>query len=290
MRAGRAALVVAAVACVFFIAASPLAVHAEKKTMRSQCVVLFESFSETWCPACGKSEPVKDQLWAAYGPSQIAMVDYHPKASGHDDPFAISAVRARVGYYYPDYKLVPPTAIIDGVTTLVGSGSYPSYQDFVNAINPRLAVPRSFEIGISGDISSGSVQVSLAQTGTSSAAGLTMRYALVESDLYDKNGEDIDGTYHHVVRLIPANDTVALPVPSGGQSFTKNYALNASWVTSKLSFVAFIEDDSTKEVLQACFYGYGGTVVPEISPLAVIPLGGLFAALFIVPMRRKSGR
>ena len=78
-------------------------------------------------------------------------------------------------------------------------------------------------------------------------------------------------------------DPAALP-----KDIKKSFTIDQSWNSGKLSFVAFLQTDTTKEVLQACTYGYGGNSVPEIGPLFVIPLGGLFVAVLAAASRKDK--
>jgi hypothetical protein len=132
---------------------------------------------------------------------------------------------------------------------------------------------RNFDITISGNISSGSVEVHLDQLGLSNTGNFVLRYALIESECYYRGGTDIDEYYDRVVRNIPQDDainTTSLPA-----DFTKIFTIKTGWRLNYLSFVAFLQSDDNKEVVQSDFYGRG-VPVPEISPFVLFSITGLF--------------
>jgi thiol-disulfide isomerase/thioredoxin len=269
------------------IAAAPYAAHAEKRTLQDQCVVLFEKVTGTWCPPCGTVSPTVDQVWDDYGATKVAIVEYHngqfanPGASYYD-PFASDATNTKAG----DLGVTGvPTVFIDGKTKLVGVQDYATYQ---TEIDSRLGIVRDFTITVAGDVTSGSVDVTLDQLGSSSATNTVLRYAVVESDKYFSGGTDPDNTYHHICRAIPTEDAITLPL-SGPATFTKTYTVDGGWDSGKLSFVAFLQSTSgDKEVYQAIFYGYGAPAVPEFNAMFMLPVGGALVAIIAVAMTGKG--
>lgn len=281
MTFGRFVPVCAIVACFVALGCSPFAVGGQYRVMDDQNVVLFEKFTATWCSACGVVAPTIDQLWANYGSTKLAIVEYH-LGSSQGDPYAISDGVTRFGYYGGYYL---PDIEIDG-KGFVGS-SY-AYSDYSNAINARLSTSRNFTISISGDISSGSMDVHIDQKGSLSVSSLKVRYAVLESNLIYPQGSNPGGLYNHVVRAIPSEDSLSLPLLGSGANFTKTFAVNGTWDTSKLSFVAFLQDDTTKAVYQSCFYGYGELAVYEFNTAFVSPAAGIIAIISVAAVRRTK--
>jgi hypothetical protein len=278
------------VACIVFtslviLAAAPLSVRAESKTMTAQNVVCIEKFTGTWCTPCGNIATTVDSLWTNYGPGQIALIEYHVNQSvSQTDPYATDPSSGRESYYALSSV---PSLVFDGSNALSGENDYSAYQAKIDA---RLGIAKNFALSVSGDVTTGSVSVHLEQTGTATGSNVYMRYRILESELYydGSPSTDPDKTYQHVSRLhVTPTDQVTLPM-SSAKDFTKTFKIDSSWNKQKLSFVAFLQNDDTKEIYQTCYFGYDGQSVPEISPLFIIPIGGLFIALYAIAIRRKS--
>jgi len=250
----------------------------------TQNVVLFEKFTGTWCSPCGAISPNVSKIWEFYGSTKLAIVEYH-LVWGRTDPYEIPAGVTRSNYYNVG-SIGIPYILTDGTYVTYGKGY--NYTSMSEAINQSLAVTRHFEIGISGDLASGSVTVHISQISPTTATDLRLRYAIVESNLIYHAGTSPGGWYNHTVRAIPAEDIITLPLPVGGSDFVKTFTLSPSWVTQNLSFVAFLQNDSSKQVLQSCFYGYGAATVYEFNAVLLFP-GAVFVAIVsLIAFRRKN--
>jgi thiol-disulfide isomerase/thioredoxin len=269
-------------AMIVSLAAFPISVHGQPKSLQQNGVVLLEKFTGTWCPPCGAIAPTIKKVWNEYTGSKLAIIEYHFNGAGSTDPFRIVESNTRSTYYGITSL---PTVWIDGKKMLMGSDQI-TYDNLTGTINSRLATERAFEITISGNISSGSVKVHLDQLGSSSAGNLVLRYALVESECYYRGGTDLDEYYDHVVRFLPQDD--AINTSSLPAEFTKTFTIKPGWRLNYLSFVVFLQNDDNKEVVQSCFYGWG-VPVPEISPLALVPIAGLFIVSTALITGRRSG-
>jgi hypothetical protein len=276
----------ALVVCMVSLVCSPVAASGEYRVLDDQCVVLLEKCTGTWCPPCGSVSPIIDEIWDSYGSTQLAIIEYHNGASsgGYYDPFAFNASNQKV----TDLGVSGlPTVFIDGGSKMVG-GNEITKTACENAINTRLAIMRDFTITVTGDVTTGSIDVTLDQPGSSSATDTKLRYVVVESDKYYTGGTDPDNTYHHICRAILPEDSITLPL-SGPVSFTKDFTIDGSWSASKLSVVAYLQSASgANEVYQACFYGYGGSAVYEFNPTLLFPAIGIIAMVSVVAFRKKT--
>jgi hypothetical protein len=172
---------------------------------------------------------------------------------------------------------------VDGGKPIEGYDNI-KYYSVSDAVNTRLLKERAFDISFSGDISAGSVTVTIEQTASSSYNNATVRYALVESNCYLVNSTASDHFYQHVTRALLNDDNMTLPLTQTMQ-FTKMVPIDPTWTLQNLSLVAYIQNNNTKEVLQSNLYGYD--TVPEVSPLFIIPMGGLAVAVFAFSIRRS---
>jgi hypothetical protein len=159
-------------------------------------------------------------------------------------------------------------------------------QAYLDMIDLRLGYKSSFEITVSGSITGGIVTVHLNQIDSTYAVSPVMQYMVVENGISYPSGTEWDGIYDHILRMTLSPDSITLPVPSGGVGFSKSFVIDSSWNPDKLSFIAFIQNGSSKEIFQSCYYGYGGLAVPEINPLMVLPMGGLFVAVLVIARRK----
>jgi hypothetical protein len=281
---GRALCVLGLVVALVGLFAAPLLVHGQEYIQGNQCVVLVEEFCATWDPASGATTNIVKQVWIDYGPSKVSMIQYHfHQKGGYYDPFTIPENMQRLNYYNP-YGI--PAVVVDGGKPIEGYDNI-KYYAVSDAVNNRLIKERAFDISISGNIPSGSVTVMVEQAASSTYNNATLRYALVESNCYYNASTASDNTYQHVARFIPKEDNITLPLTQT-VSFTKNFPLDPTWAWQNLSFVAYLQNNNTKDVLQSNLYGFD--TVPEISPLFVIPMGGLFLAVFALSMRRRLMR
>ena len=282
MKHERMNLMCACILAVSIIAllAAPAAVHAEKKTLRSQGVVLLEDFTNVMASQCGYVDPILDQVARDYGTSQLAVIRYHVNGGGYTDPFKTTEGTNRAGSYYGISGL--PYCVVDGQWSLLGMTKM-TYENYSGLVNAGLSVDRPADISITGEIASGSVIVHIEKAASTIYSNLKVRYAVVESGIHYAYGASNDSTYDQVVREMPTEDT--LDFATLPKEITKTFSIGSDWNKTNLGFVAFIQSDTNAIVLQACYYGYAG--VPEMSVLAVVPIGGIFVALAAMAWRGK---
>ena len=253
--------------------ALPISVSAggtARAASQTQSVVLLEEFTATNCPNCPFVAGIMDKLWKYHGSDKVAIIAYHV-----GDEIEPAGVASRFNYYGVTGT---PTTEMDGINEVVGSDA--GYGVYNSTVNARLSVPRNFTISCSGDVSSGSVTVHL-ESAAAGPAGLKLRYAVIESKV-----EASGGKYNFVARALPAQDAVTLPLPSGGADFTKTFSVGGTWNAANMAFVAYLQGDGNKEVLQSCFYG--GQTAPEPILPVLISAGGLFAAVWVIAARKRE--
>ncbi len=239
--------------------------------------VLAEEFSLTFCIDCPKAEAALDSLLKYdFGPDELtvisSLVDYMPPATEEG--------RARQRYYPPTYNpasqdtgYYTPTAWFDGVdeqtgvpqgidSTLVVDSLWTIYRDMVQA---RRAVPSpltmdlTVEYGARAD--TGTAHVQLVAVDPIAYQDLHLRMAVVESGVL-VNARIIN----HLMRdYFPDILGVSLTMSQGDTlSHAEAFVIDSAWAAEECHIVVFVQDDTTREVLQAA----QAPVVPAM-PVAV---------------------
>lgn len=206
-------------------------------------MVVLEIGTGTWCTYCpGAAMGAHDLL--ANG-KDVAVIKYH---SG--DSYANAASAARISYYNITGF---PTSYFDGTLNYVGGSNTVSlYPQFLPLYNQRKAINSSFTIDIAGTNTGNTYNVTLsvkkvaAYTGTN----LVVHLALTESNIaFPWQGQ----THVHNVQRLMAPSQTGSPISFAGgdmQIINLTFDKNSAWVTNNCELVAFVQDNSTKEILQ----------------------------------------
>ena len=179
-----------------------------------------------------------------YGSTKFIVLEYH----GNDE---LSNYRTEARSKWYDIRGFP-TAKFDGVKTQVG-GWDEVQTAYENIIESRFEVSPPLSIALSGILGETSAQIKATitpVTGTTKT-NLQLRWVIYEDNV------DVKGKLHRfVVREVLADDSLLL---QGTQvlNITKTFSMNPAWKYSNLGIVAFIQDDSSKEVLQAAVFKAG---------------------------------
>lgn len=117
-----------------------------------------------------------------------------------------------------------------------------------------MAIPSSFEMSVNGFFEGPdyTVVVSIDNVEPYSGSNIVLQFAISESDC--SFGGD---TYNFVTRFLAPNQN-GTPLDfstTTSQAVELNFSLDAGWVPENCEFVAFIQDNSGKEILQATKVG-----------------------------------
>jgi len=211
--------------------------------------VVFEIFTGVncqYCPAAanGATTMLENGL-------DVAVLEYHTNAYSIPQ-FYTAETNARASYYYiPGY----PTTFIDGILTYVGGGNatQSNYAAYLPKYNQRIVILSDFTMSLNYTNTSGNnyeATVVVTKVGTSTATNLKLRVVLTESDIpYTWFGMTV---LNEVVRdMMPDQNGTLLDFTSGNtQTFTLPFTLNAAWIKENCELVAFIQNDTGKEILQ----------------------------------------
>lgn len=176
----------------------------------------------------------------------MAVIENH-----NGDSLANAYSNARNSYYgITGY----PTTKFDGILTQVGGGSSSLYASYLIKVNQRNAVLSNFTVDLQFEHLTGNnyhATVVVEKVAPYSGTNLKLRVVVTESSL-DINwglGPDVNS----VNRLMVPNQTgTTLDFSSGDvQTIDLNFTMSSGWAAENCELIAFVQDDASKEILQA---------------------------------------
>lgn len=225
---------------IFFLAAA--ATQAQQVEREN---VLLEIVTGTWCPYCpGAAMGADDMIENGH---DVAVIEYHG-----GDSYENTYSSSRISYYGVSSY---PTAIFDGVITVSGGSSTQSmYPTYLQKYNQRKPINSSFTLDVTGEMygmNNYKATVDVEKVAGYSGTNLRLHLALTESNIQQSwQGQD---HLNFVLRLmVPDQYGTSLDFSGGDtQTVELEFSLDQSWVRENMEVVAFVQDNSTKEVLQA---------------------------------------
>ena len=198
-----------------------------------------------------------DQALTTLGVDKVVSIWYHMNwPSPGNDPWYLNNPTENTGRrtYYGVNAI--PWGFCDGTNVSLGSTA------IINAVNNRLAIASPYEMEVTGDIGTSSVSVKVKATSTPPSGTKWLRIAVVEKE-YTSPIPYPNGSTHYrtsMLDMVPdANGTLLNIAVGDSQTFNFNY--NPVVVNFHPSFdltiVAFVQNDGTKEVLQAGYFNGG---------------------------------
>ncbi len=228
--------------------------------------VLVEIGTGGWCTYCPGAAMGADDLHANGDP--VGIIEYH-----NGDPFATSESNARNSYYnITGY----PTAWFDGSYNSVVGGShtvsmYSSYKPIVDA---RMLIQTDFTLEIYGENSGNNYDITIRvdHVGNYSGGNLKVRLAVTESHIqYNWQGMS---EMNFVCRdMVPDQDGTSVDFSDTDQIDVElSFTFDDSWDSDECELVAFIQDDSGKEVLHSAH-----VMLNDLEPPAPTFAAGFYA-------------
>jgi PKD repeat protein len=212
--------------------------------------VLLEIGTGTWCQYCPGAAMGADDL-VTNGQS-VAVVENHNNTGGADI-FSTTDSNGRNSYYSISGY---PTSMFDGTLQFVGGSNTSSmYSNFLPLYNQRAAIKAPADLFIHGTNSGNnySITIRVQKTANLLNSNLVLQVALTESNItYSWQGQT---HLNYVSRLmVPNYSGTAITLAgmsNGNYYYNLSFTKNAAWVAANCELVAFIQDLTTKEVLQA---------------------------------------
>jgi hypothetical protein len=226
------------------------------ETLSLKRLVLFEHYSNTYCIPCVDVDVIIEDVVHQLGPFELISLGYHPPIPGPADPFYLAAKPendARRNYYSVPFS---PYAIIDGVKIINTTSLSQLEQNILSAVDERRqilpkAILEFFDFKTVVDTISGRVKVTaLENLGTSAF----LRIALIERTIDTAQPQGSNGQTHFFDVLRDFNPSVAgvsIQLSANQKQSVKfEFVRDVEW-GDDLDVIAFLQDDATKEVLQA---------------------------------------
>ena len=208
---------------------------------------LVEIATGTWCYYCPGAALAAEQL--EENNIQAAMVEYHT-----GDTFSTTDSEARCTYYNVTGV---PTGWFDGVNALVGGDHTISmYSSYLPRVNARLAIPAHYNLSVAGSVINNVYHViaTLDKTEADTNSNLRLHCVLTESNItFSWQGLS---SLDFVERLmVPNNLGTAVDFGTGDQVCVPlTFTYNPAWPMANCKLVIFLQNDTTKEVMQTMQY------------------------------------
>jgi hypothetical protein len=244
---------------------------------KSERTVLVEEFTGAECRQCVAADLAFDSLGKAYAPAEVVLLQYRLPVQG-PDPMANKDSEARLRYYEQEVRGVP-TVLLDGAPQEALGGPVDAApalaQEFRKAIDRLLEKPAGAKLTATAVRKGNKIDITATASEVAKPGdALRLRVALVEEEVRYAGGNQLR-IHHHVVRAFPggagglavkgksAKQTVSVDLEElrkGLAKYLDDFAKNARQPFPKterpmqlknLKVVAFLQNDDTKEVLQA---------------------------------------
>jgi hypothetical protein len=244
---------------------------------KSDRAVLVELFTGVRCEPCVAADLTLDALGKTFKPSQAVLLEYHLHVSG-PDPLTNPAAEARARFYELQRA---PAFFLDGNPGPAADGSLEDgperYEEYVGALRPLLERPAGAKLALSAARKGNKVEARVSVSGVQEEGDeIVLRVVLVEEpvDYTAGVGAGLPRPYRQVVRAF-------LGKPEGvkvakGKTVEQSYQVNLEELRKSLKeyldkydkeapaptkdrplalknlkVVAFVQNDSTRAVLQA---------------------------------------
>lgn len=218
---------------------------------QTQRMVMYEGFSNASCSPCAAANPAVNALLFA-NPTKVVAIKYQVNWPGSDPMNAQTQtwVGPRVSYY--TISAVPATKV-DGATASMNQ----------TTVNNRYAVPSPFFMEVNHTFNaaedSAFVEVYVKAAQAYSGTNLVLHMAMVEKHIHfaSSAGSNGETDFYNVMRkMYPSSTGTTLPGTwTLDQDTTFYFAIPIPayiYDFDQIAFVAFIQSNTDKSVLQAC--------------------------------------
>ena len=231
-------------------------------------VVLCELFTKSTCGACQSADGAMDRLSdnTEYFPDRVAIIEWHVGPGGTGGDAYTTPVHDQRKAYYGGIPSIPQAAF-DGVLwhaggTIIGANDTYNDREYKERIDLR---PNETEVKIevkksltaAGD--SGTYNITVSALDTVLNTSLHLRVLLVE----DGNETVKNAKFRYTPKEML--DDVPITLQNAGDKVYLNNTFTNQYDMWKISLVVFVQDDTTKEVLQAQTSLFPGNLGPQLN-------------------------
>ncbi len=210
-------------------------------------VVVLEIGTGTWCQYCPGASNAADQLIAEG--KNVAVIENH-----NGDVYANVFSNTRNNYYaLTGY----PTGNFDGTVNYPGGQACPTgniYSTYLPMYNSSYAVPSPITLCFSGSNTGNTytINVSVTKLNTYTGNDLRLQLVLTESHI-PVSWQGCMTEVNFVNRLMTpdVNGTAVSFASNTTQLYTLTFQKDPSWDASHCELVAFVQDNTTKEIFNA---------------------------------------
>ena len=237
-----------------FVLASLLMLFVLKVNAQNERVLLFECFTNTSCGPCAQQNPALDALIEANS-DHVAAIKYHMSWPGSNDPMYLHNTvdnNARKGVY--NINAVPHT-VVDGIRF----SNVPSSLN-QNMVNQWLNIESPFEMRLGYEVDQAANTITVHVLGRASTAieGTVKLYVgVIEKAIHFNSAPGTNGErdfYSVMKKLLPTASGTHIGSVAAGDYFayTFTWELANIYDMSQLDAIAWLQNQNTKEVYQAC--------------------------------------
>jgi PKD repeat protein len=211
---------------------------------------LHEVFTASTCPPCATANPVLDGVVYQHNEDKATLVKYQVNWPGNGDPYYNSETATRVSYYSVSGV---PTFKVNGIITEDGA----SYTQ--EKLNSHTSNTTNSIISGTAEVTGTSISLNVNFTSKTQIKGtqLKARFAVVEIKTVDNKGTNGETEFHNVqMTMLPNANGYSLTAFDSAnhvQNVQLNKDLKNTFIEgcTDLRLVAWIQNDSTKEVYQS---------------------------------------
>lgn len=240
---------------------------------KSTRVVLVELFTGTQCPPCVAADLACDAVHQTYSPQEVVVIEYHLHIPG-PDPLTCPDAEKRAAYYQVD---ATPLVLVNGQDGPPVFGYRPQardrYRALRNVLDQRLESEPGAKLQVKAQLRNGVIEITADYADVKRAADTTrLRLAVVEERVRypAPNGRRFHynvlrgfaGTAEGLsLKAAAGSETVRVNIRDlhqGLSRYLENLAKSMRFpdddlplALERLKVIAFIQDDKTREVLQA---------------------------------------
>ncbi len=218
-------------------------------------VVLAELITTQPCANCPNAEEALNLMLDEYGADSLCIVSYHD-LQAPSDPVATPETVARIDWYTGTTELPEnswPIVVFDGEHERAVSGAVTvgwAVSNYEIEIDHRKSIGSPLAVGVTGDMSGGggSVTVRVFVHDPLQAGAYVLRTVVIENDV------SLGGPYHdygYVARDLLDDEPLTLGAVGDSAVVQMDFTVDPGWDLEKLDVIAFVQNDDTKEVLQA---------------------------------------
>ena len=207
-------------------------------------MVILEIGTGTWCPYCPGSAMGADDL--IENGHDVAVIEYH-----NGDSYVTTSGTNRLNYYSISNF---PTSYFDGVESVVGGSNTNSmYSSYLPIYEQRKAIPSAYTIEVTGTQSGFidyEIEVTMEKVADDENSNIKLHAAVTESHI-EEYWQGMD-ELNFVERLMaPGSSGTNIDFSDENpQTVTLNFTLDEDWVVENTELVIFLQNNSSKEVLQ----------------------------------------